>query len=217
MKKLMTLMLSLCLGSMLLAQNLVEKKDYYDLFETKIKTVWHEKGDGSKHGIENGFYENGELKYTHNWENGVWTSLKYYFQDGQTRIEAKRLSSGKFDGQQLFYLFENGQRYLKVKAIVATDVVKEYYFYEKPNILGWSLIFNDNTYIYKKYNSTGSEIANISIASGLVTGVIEQIDYENSKFILKDNNIVSFKDNERVTKEVSSGLILSEWNQNDLT
>ena len=219
MKKLISIasIFVICITS--LFSQTIQKKNYYDVWETKIKTVWHELGDGTLHGIQKGYDENGKLQYTHVWERGVWTSLKYYYQDGQTRIESKKLSSGKFDGQQLFYLFDKGQRYLKVKAVVNADVVKEYYFYEKPNVLGWSLIFLDDSYIYKRYKPANYETVDITISSGLISGVIEKTGNDNFKLVLKNNNIISFinsnsfYNSNEVTNEVSSGLIFSELNQ----
>lgn len=193
-----------------------EKKNYYDYWETKIKTVWHEKGDGNKHGVEKGYYENGELKYTHDWVNGVWTTLKYYFQDGQIRIEATKSTDNKFIGEQKFYLFEKGERYLKVKAVVDNDNVTEYYFYEHPNKLGWSITKNGSILNYKKFDKSGNAIVDISFADGKFSGLISQTDYDTYKLQIENNAIKQFESNGRVTKEVSEGLILSDYEQKGL-
>lgn len=216
MKTILITILSMLISIVMSAQSLTEKKEFYDWAETKVKTSWFEKGDGTKHGIEKGFYENGKIKYIHNWENGIWTSLKYYYQDGQTRIESIKSKNDEYNGQQLFYLFENGQRYLKAKANVVNNQVKEYYYYEKPNRIGWCLLLKDGNYNYIKYSNEGKELVNINFIQGKISGNIEDPNYDGFILRVKENNIISFISDGRETKEISNGIIVSEYPQGKL-
>lgn len=216
MKKIFYVIVAIYFSTNLYSQNTVEKKEYYDVWETQIKRIWHELGDGNKQGVEKSYYANGEIKYIHNWVNGTWISLKYYFQDGQIRLESNKNINGEYDGEQLFYLFENGKRYLKVKAIVSNDVVNEYYFYEHTNLLGWSIKKTINDYTYKKYDREGNEIVNITLSDGTFSGIISKTDYDKYKLYIENNSIKTFESNGRLTKEVRPDLIFSDYEQEGL-
>src|SRR6056297_2244944 len=103
------------------AQQTVQKKEYYDFYETELKRSWHELGDGTKHGMEKFYFkeeDGGKLAYKINYYKGVPIDLTSYYQDGSIAIKGQKNKDNNYDGEQKFYLFQNGNRFLRAEALV---------------------------------------------------------------------------------------------------
>jgi antitoxin component YwqK of YwqJK toxin-antitoxin module len=131
------------------SQNTVQKITYWDVWKTKKQRVWHELGDGTWHGDVKEYGQDGILVNYSIMNYGVLKSKTWYFQDGTVFIKINNNDKGKKEGIQELYNFINGKRFLKAKAVVTNDVVKDYKSYYKENVLQFSYSNNGNNSYFK--------------------------------------------------------------------
>ena len=81
------------------------ERDYYENGQLKLE---HNYEDGKLHGLSKEYFENGQIKYIHNYKNGEYHGLlKGYYVDGKLKYEFN-YKNDKKDGLCKDY-FENGQ------------------------------------------------------------------------------------------------------------
>jgi hypothetical protein len=190
MKRFLLIIVLFLIQISIYAQKTVEKKEYWDVWKLKPKTIWHELGDGTKHGIEKVFYENdGTLFSKKTYDYGKLLNYTKYFQDGSINILRNNNKEGKAHGVQQCYEFNKGTRWLKANAKVDNDKLLEYSEYYLPNKPKLLLLTNGVKKEFSRFDEEGNKIAYLNIENGKLSG------YTDSHIIFKDNQFESIKIN----------------------
>ena len=129
MKKLIIVLMAICFMQVSYAQKTIKKKEYYDYYETQLKRTWSELGDGTYHGVENGYDKGGNKIYTANWDRGICLKVQVFYQDGSLALLRQKNKNDNFNGKQEYYLFKEGQRFLKSSANAIDGEIIEFKTY----------------------------------------------------------------------------------------
>jgi antitoxin component YwqK of YwqJK toxin-antitoxin module len=168
-----------------LAQKTVEKKQYYDAANTKLKKVWSETTDGKMTGKCLDYYESGKVAIKSVYYNDDLLKMEEYFETGKLKYVLNKNKAGKFHGKQELYKIVDGKPVLERYALLEDGKILEYYWY---NASGTFLIYFKNN-VYKKFDSKGNLM--IEIINGNINGTMENGVIENSR-------IVKYKDTRNV-------------------
>lgn len=149
------------LSGSVFAQQTVEKKSYYDYWQTKIKQIWHETGDGKWHGSSKTFFESGKLHSEVIYDLDKITSHKTWDKAGNLLSHTNKNTNGQFNGEQRTWVLISGKPVMFQYAKVNNGDVIEYKS-------GINTHYINNT--YKEYDD--NEKVHFSIINGKANGKI---------------------------------------------
>ena len=110
----------------LFSQSTVQKTEYFDWKKTKLAHTWFEFGDGTKHGSEKYYYDNGKLQVEYNWSKGEIKKALSYYNDGTQSLISNHYNNRILDGEVKFYNWLNGTRFLQYNGIAMKVADKDY-------------------------------------------------------------------------------------------
>jgi len=161
--KIIMLLALIGLSGSVFAQQTVEKKEYYDVWKTQIMEIWHETGDGKRHGTDKTFYKSGKIHYETIYDLGRDISWKEYDQAGNLILHTNKNTNGEFEGEQKEWELINGKPVLVKYAKVHNGNLLEY---REGKSTPYDKHFINNT--YKEYDSNGK--LSFSIINGKING-----------------------------------------------
>jgi hypothetical protein len=182
------------------SQSTVQRTEYFDWRKTKISHTWFELGDGTKHGSEKYYYENGKLELEYVWLKGDIKKVLAYYNDGTQRLISNHFNRWILDGEVKYYKWQDGTRFLQYNGLSKKVVNQDYdkvslmeYNYG-PNKKLFSYIDNGTSQQYQEYaNSTeriyepktlGSEPSKITLTNGIISyGKCGTDEIVNGKFV----------------------------------
>ncbi|MCA9749026.1 MAG: hypothetical protein KC414_07960 [Romboutsia sp.] len=183
-----------------LGQATVEKRNYWDVWQSQVKRIWHELGDGTWHGDAEFYKQNGILWYRAKMNYGIIENKKWFFQDGSINVEINESKDGKYNGTQSNYYFLNGKRILGDKAIIENDVVKSYEsYYQENGNPKFIYTKSGDKESFKRLDKEGNVVIEISLENGKISDLN---DYYG--LTIKDNRIEKVGIN-TVTEEIVNG------------
>lgn len=125
MKKILSLSffaIHLCVYS----QSAVQRTEYFDWFKTKLAHTWFEFADGTKHGSEKYYYDNGKLQVEYIYSKGdIKKSLSYY-NDGTQSLISNHYNRMILDGEVKYYNWLNGTRFLQYNGVAKKVANQDY-------------------------------------------------------------------------------------------
>ena len=171
----------------------IEKKEYYDIFKTKIESITHVTADGKFHGECKGFYESGVLKDKAIWYLGVCIQESHNFETGQLNWIYNKNKSGDFHGEQKIYKIVDGMPKLQKYAKLNNGKVIEFSYDD-----GYGkFTLKDN--IYKYYDDNNK--VSFKIENGKINGTLglNPSNEEYYKLCLWGcNHFIQFADNKLI-------------------
>jgi hypothetical protein len=172
--------LSLFITSFLYGQQTVEKRLYYDLFETQIKEIYHVTGDGLLHGKVKQFYLSG-ARVEADFFYGNCTTYKEWDKAGNLILHIQKNTMGQFNGEQKKYKIVLGKPVLVKYAKINNGNVIEY---RRINDDGDGIVESYSQNIFKKFDQNGEVLYTMQV--GDINGVfpfnkIESITFENNR------------------------------------
>ena len=184
MKKLIVFQMLIIIQLGLIAQQTIQKKEYYDYLETQLKRTWNELGDGTYHGIEKAYYQSGKVGYVYNYYKGKPTEIKVYYEDGLPSMEIHCNNESLYNGTQSYWLYEGGKHYLKAQAKAVNGDYSEFKSFDQSGNLLWSYISDGKTEEYKEYKDK-VVVTHLKFSEGHVSGFIgEKMKVENNEIQL---------------------------------
>ena len=211
MKKLVVFQVLIIMQLGLIAQQTIQKNEYYDYFETQIKRTWNELGDGTYHGIEKAYYQSGKVGYVYNYYKGKPTEIKVYYEDGLPSMEIHCNNESDYNGTQSYWLYEGGKHYLKAQAKAVNGDFSEFKSFDQSGNLLWSYNSDGNTDEYKEYEDK-AVVTHLKFSEGHVSGFIgEKMKVENNEIQLINESTVK---GELVDGKLYMQNDDSKWNSN---
>ena len=210
MKKILTLSFFI-IDFIIYSQSAVQRTEYFDWRKTKISHTWFELGDGTKHGSEKYYYENGKLELEYVWLKGDIKKFLAYYNDGTQRVISNHYNRWILDGEVKHYKWQGGTRFLEynglAKKVDNHDYEKvsfmEYYYAPNKKLFSYSdngivqeyIEFANSTERIYEPKNLGSEPSKITLTNGIVTyGKCGTDEIVNGKFI----KIGGFEENIKV-------------------
>lgn len=213
--------LTFCLGLLFiksaLCQSTVAKKSYYDYYETKIKRSWNELGNGVIHGEEINYDEYGRVAIKRYFDNGRMKKTISLFQTGEIEYEGNFNDAGNPEGEQSWYIIENGKRYLKAEAKIVSDQIIYFKRYYTQDMIMYSYSEHGNSQKFKGYNTGGELFIDITYLNGNLFGFAKGSKV-SCKFISSElqeyggNDIVASRTGNLLNAQIQSKE--GTWSQN---
>ncbi len=184
MKKIIVFQILIIMQLGLIAQQTVQKKEYFDYFETQLKRTWHELGDGTYHGIEKAYYESGKVGYIYNYFRGKPTEIKVFYEDGLPSMEIHCNDESDYNGTQSYWLYEKGKHYMKAQAKAVNGEYSEFKSFDQSGNMLWSYNSDGKTDEYKEYENK-AVVTHLKFSEGHVSGFIgDKMKVENNEIQL---------------------------------
>ncbi len=108
------------------SQQTVEKKEFYDVYQTKVRKVYNVTGDGKYHGSYKTFFKSGKIANDNYYYLDNCISFKEYDEAGNLMFESKKNDDLKFNGEQKQYVLIDGKPALLKYAKVDNGNLIEY-------------------------------------------------------------------------------------------
>jgi antitoxin component YwqK of YwqJK toxin-antitoxin module len=108
------------------SQTAVQRTEYFDWQKTKIAHTWFELGDGTKHGSEKYYYDNGKLQVEYIYSKGDIKKALSYYSDGTQGLISNHFNRWILDGEVKYYNWLNGIRFLQYNGVAKKEANQDY-------------------------------------------------------------------------------------------
>jgi hypothetical protein len=125
MKKLITLLLYFS-HLIIYSQSAVQRTEYFDSRKTKLAHTWFEFADGTKHGSEKYYYDNGKLQVEYVYSKGDIKKALSYYSDGTQSLISNHFNRWILDGEVKYYNWLNGTRFLQYNGVAKKVANQDY-------------------------------------------------------------------------------------------
>jgi hypothetical protein len=191
---LLSLLALVGISSLAFSQNVIVKKTYYDIYQTKLKAEWQQTANGYLNGYYKEYYLSGRLYidrlvktedvYPY-WSYDI--KCKIYDEAGGLLWSTQSIARDKYDGEQLSYSRVGPNLKLNTKAVFQNGKMISYYYFNQNGTKTFEII---NGKTFKTFTSTGELKNTIDFSNGgLFTGNLYKGDNEEIKVELKDGKI----------------------------
>ncbi len=180
-----------CFG--LVAQNLVIKKTYYDIYQTKLKAEWQQTANGYINGYYKEYYPSGKLyidRIVKTLDVYPYWSIdlkwKVYTEAGDLKWSITQNDKREFQGEQISYMFSGPNLVKRSRAVFESGKLITFELYRKNGTK--SLDLNTKSF-YKTFDENDVLMDNVKINSkGEFTGKLYQ-DKSNTILEVLDGKI----------------------------
>ena len=170
-------------STVLYAQNVVVKRKYYDLRQTKLKAEWQQTANGYTNGFYREYFPNGQLYIDRVVKTldvypywGIDLKWKEYTESGDLKWSIAQNEKREFQGEQISYMFSGPKLVKRCRAVFQSGKLNSFELYRKNGTK--SLDLNTKSY-YKTYDENGNLWDDVKINSkGEFTGRLYQDGYE---------------------------------------
>jgi hypothetical protein len=175
--------LTIIMSNSVYGQNLVVKKTYHDVYNTKLKAEWQQTANGYMNGYYKEYYPSGKLYidrtvktfdvYPYLSINLKW---KVYTEAGDLKWSIVQNEKREFQGEQISYMFSGPNLVKRSRAVFESGKLITFELYRKNGIK--SLDLNTKSF-YKTYNENGELLDNVKIGpKGEFSGTLYQDNNE---------------------------------------
>ena len=216
MKKILFCLFYLVLSKISIhGQNIIVKKTYYDIYQTKLKAEWQQTANGYTNGYYKEYYPSGKIYidrivktedvYPY-WSYDV--KCKIYDEAGSLLWSTQSIARDVYDGEQLSYSRVGPNIKLNTKALFKSGKMVTFQYFHENGTKIYEII---NGKTFKTFTSTGELVNNIDFSNGgLFTGNLYKGAKDEIKIELKDGKI------QKIYNKSPSGS-LDKWNVNRMS
>jgi len=175
MKKIIILLLCVASYTQVCPQKLIQKKTYWDIWETQLSLVWYETGDGIQHGEQKAYYQDGTLMSYKKYNMGTCVHSTYYDAAGNITRVGNWDNDGNIEGEQKEYEYSEGETFLQ-RSIFCKDKevisYSSYYGKDRPKIQ-----YEKNKFL-RTYDNNNVKTSDLSLINGEYNGFLTAYEGE---------------------------------------